>query len=135
MANDLFTMARCADFERPAKGATDRTIWAFITATEAEVFAAGLQDSACVYDRGCEGSDWVLRVSLADIVDAPRCERCEDPCLDLVTDRNPWCHPFDALCPSCVREGEPEPRERSFRVDDGPANHVDYFARLGRAGY
>lgn len=134
MANELFRMERCSDFERPKKGAKDRAIYAYIDATEAEVYAAGLQDSACVYDRGDAENDYVLRVSLADIVDAPCCERCEAPCLDLVTDRNPWCYPFEALCPSCAHV-EPEPRERSFRVDDGPANHVDYFARLGRAGY
>ena len=122
MAN-LFTMERCSDFDTPKRG--ERVTHAFITATESEVYAAGLESSECVYDRGEGGYDWTLRVPLDDIADAPRCARCEIASTTLDD---------DDLCGG----GEADPGDYSEPdpgVDEGPRDHIAYFARLGRAGY
>ena len=123
MAN-LFTMERCSDFDPPKKG--ERVTYAYITATEAEVYAAGLESSECIYDRGTDGYDWVLRVPMDDIEDAPRCSRCEIASTSLDD---------DSRCGGCDEDPGCDGPSDDHEVDEGPANHCDFFARLGRAGY
>ena len=130
MSTNLLVMARCSDFESPRKGA--RVTYAYIDATDAEVHAAGLESSEYVLDRGDREIDWVLRVPLDDIEDAPRCEHCNIAATSFSG---------SDLCRECEedeyygRRSYREPRECDFAVDEGPRDHIAYFARLGRPGY
>ena len=131
METKLFTMERCSDFESPRKGAADRRTFAFVNVTEEEAYAAGLESSDCVYDRGLNaGDDWILRVPLDDIEGAPLCVCCDIASVTL--DACDMCE----LCARAAAHGSRrEPRERSYGGDEGPRDHIAYFARLGRAGY
>lgn len=112
MADSVFAMARCSGFDEwhPARPDNkDRATYAFVNLTDAEVHTHGLQSSQYVYDRGDAGSDWVLRVPLSELADAPCCARCGAFRLDLEME---W-HLGDAyeVCPRCsVRSQREEAR-------------------------
>ena len=75
----LLTMERCSDFETMRNG----DVFAFIPATEAEVYEYHLEDSECIHDRGDATHDYVLRIPLYEILDAAWCARCHDCVLEV----------------------------------------------------
>lgn len=82
----VFTLDRCSSFDEwhPARPDNkDRATYAFVELTDAEVHANGLAESQYVYDRGGANTNWVLRVPLSEIDEAPYCERCGAFRLDL----------------------------------------------------
>ena len=87
--DSVFVMARCSDFDEWHKARSnpaDRTTYAFLDLTEAEVYANNLQNSQYLYDRGDAETDWVFRVPLSEIEDAPCCAECGKYRLDLETE-------------------------------------------------